>query len=90
MRELREELGLSRSAFGRRLGFSPSYVGLVERGLRSPSELFRRRVETLSKDSATGVIGADDWLDADVFQLPDSDDHKDKVPKSTGTGEARR
>lgn len=88
MQAFRESKALSRSALARLVGFSPSYVGLVERGLRQPSETFRRRLETLTADLKPRPIRADEWIDAGAFELPST--QESNIKRAAGAREVRR
>ena len=55
IRRVRMRIGLSQEAFGAKIGVSQTYIGLLQRGLRTPSQAL---VEFISK-----VFGVSaDWL----------------------------
>ncbi len=60
IRELRKGCGLSQEAFAEKINLHPSFVGLLERGVKNPS------LETLLKISTSFDVPLSDFLNPDI------------------------
>lgn len=91
MQAFREAQEWSRSALARLLGFHPSYVGLIERGLRTPSPKFTRRLQALTAkvSGKKAAINAVDWEAEDAFEVPELPTHSKTVAEPTNGREVR-
>ena len=60
IRELRKGCGLSQEAFAEKINLHPSFVGLLERGVKNPS------LETLLKISTSFDVPLSEFFDFDI------------------------